>query len=54
MRVLLWEDDQKLRTIINIHTWHATLYGTQQMVIKDGYIYILVDHNVEAVPVRGS
>ena len=53
MRVFLWQGCQKLRKIINVHIRHATLHGTQQMVIKGGYIYILVDHKMEDVPGEG-
>ena len=49
MRVVLWQGCQKLRTIINVHTRHAKLHGTQLVVIKGGYIDSLVDHKMEAV-----
>ena len=54
MRVLLWQGCQKLRKTINVHTRHATVHGTQQRMIKVGYIYSLVDHKMETVPLTGS
>ena len=44
---------KKLRKIINVQTRHATLHGTQKMVIKGGYIDSLVDHKMEDVPGKG-
>ena len=53
MRVLLWQGCQKLISVINVHTSHATLRGTQQMVIMGRHMDSLVDQNMEAVPGEG-
>ena len=53
MIVLSWIGGQKFRTIVNLHVSHATLHGTEQVVVKIRNIDCLVDNKMIVAPIGG-
>jgi hypothetical protein len=44
---------QKFGRFVNCHVIHAALHRAKQVIVKVGYVYGLVDHQVERPPGRG-